>query len=144
VHDEKEIFADFLKSKSLKRTRQRFDILDIFMSAGIHISAYELHLRIKKKHPEIGFSTIYRTLKLLTESGIADEGNFGDGQSRYEAAFKRGNHGHLICRECGRTEEFDSEVIDKVQKRVVKKYGYEVRGRRFEIYGLCSKCVENS
>lgn len=137
---EKEVFANHLKTKNLKKTDQRFNILDIFLTTTGHISAYELHALIRKQHSNIGFSTVYRTLKLFTECGVANDVNFGDGKARFEKAFRRENHGHLICTKCGHTEEFTSSSVDNVQKQIVSKYGYRAQGFRFEIYGLCSKC----
>jgi len=140
VKTEKEILADYLKEKNLKRTEQRFNILDIFLATNGHISAYELHALILKRYSDIGFSTVYRTLKLFTECGLADEVNFGDGRARFEKAFRRSNHGHLVCSKCGHTEEFSSPTVENVQKQIVNKYDYEPQGFRFEIYGLCRKC----
>jgi Fur family ferric uptake transcriptional regulator len=137
---EKIVLAEHLRAKNLKKTEQRFHILDIFLTTTGHISAYELHALIRKHHPDIGFSTVYRTMKLFTECGIANEVNFGDGKSRFEKAFRRDNHGHLICTKCGRTEEFTSPSVENVQKQIVGKYGYKSQGFRFEIYGLCKKC----
>ena len=137
---EKDVLAEHLKTKNLKKTDQRYNILDIFLTTTGHISAYELHALIRKNYPNIGFSTVYRTLKLFTECGIAHEVNFGDGKARFEKAFRRSNHGHLICTKCGHTEEFTSPSVENVQKQIVGKYGYRPQGFRFEIYGICKKC----
>src|SRR5512147_2118389 len=103
---EHEILIGFLRQKGLKQTDQREKILDIFLSNVKHVSADELHAIIRKSDPKIGFSTVYRTLRLLTDAGLAREVNFGDGRSRFEKAFDKNQHGHLICTNCGRTEEF--------------------------------------
>jgi Fur family ferric uptake transcriptional regulator len=142
VKSEREILAEYLRSKGLKKTGPRFNILDVFLSTSGHISAYELRDLIKKRYPGIGFSTVYRTLSIFVECGLANEVNFGDGLARYEKAFRRATHGHLICSRCGRTEEFDSRVVENVQKQVVARHKYKPQGYRFEIYGLCSKCAE--
>jgi len=135
-----DILTKFLLNRNLKKTAPRFQILDVFLSTEGHISAYELHALIKKKHPEIGFSTVYRSLKLLVESKLANEVNFGDGQSRFEKAFKRSQHGHLICTSCGKTEEFISESINNLKKKISGKHKYKLQGANFEIYGLCQDC----
>ena len=137
---EQEVLNKHLKSKKLKKTDQRFGILDIFLRTTGHISAYELHSLIRKSFPHIGFSTVYRTLKLFTECGLADEVNFGDGRARFEKSFRRDNHGHLICTKCGRTREFASSAVDRAQNQIVKEHGYKPQGYRFEIYGLCDHC----
>jgi len=137
---EREVLAEHLKSKNFKRTDQRYNILDTFLTIKGHISAYEFHALVRKHYPYVGFSTVYRTLKLFTECGLANEVNFGDGRSRFEKAFKRVNHGHLICVKCGHTEEFTSPVVDKVHNQIIKEFDYKSQGFRFEIYGLCKKC----
>jgi Fur family ferric uptake transcriptional regulator len=137
---EHDILRDFLANRGLKKTQQRHDILDVFMDSSGHITAYELHSLLQKKHRGIGFSTVYRTLGILTECGIANAVNFGDGQARFEKAFKRENHGHIICTKCGRTEEFDTAPVEKIKNQIINKTGYLAQGCRFEIYGLCQKC----
>jgi Fe2+ or Zn2+ uptake regulation protein len=84
---EHQILTDYLRQKGLKQTSQRFFILDKFLSAKRHLSADEIHAMIREQNPKIGFSTVYRTLKLFTECGIAREVNFGDGRARFERAF---------------------------------------------------------
>jgi Fur family transcriptional regulator, ferric uptake regulator len=137
---EHDILRDYLANQGLKKTQPRHDILDAFLDSDGHITAYELHSMLQKRHQGIGFSTVYRTLKILTECGVAIEVNFGDGQARFEKAFKRENHGHLICTSCGRTEEFNTREVDKIKSKITGKAGFKEQGYRFEIYGLCSKC----
>jgi len=142
MKSETEILTEYLLSKKLKRTDQRYRILDVFLRTTGHISAFELHSLVKKQHQDIGFSTVYRTLGIFTDCGLAYEVNFGDGQARYEKAFRRGDHGHLICSKCGRTIEFSLQSIEGIQNQVLKKHGYRPQGLRFEIYGLCGKCLK--
>jgi len=137
---ETDILTKFLNNRNLKKTAPRYHILDAFLSTEGHISAYELHTLVKKKHPEIGFSTVYRSLKLLVESKLANEVNFGDGQSRFEKAFNRSQHGHLICTNCGKTKEFVSESIDSLQTKIANEHKYKIQGVSFKIYGICPDC----
>lgn len=137
---EQEILTGFLRQKGLKQTGQRGKILDAFLSNPKHVSADELHAIIRKADPRIGFSTVYRTLRLLTEAGLATEVNFGDGRARFERAFDRDRHGHLICTSCGRTEEFAVAAIEKSIKQVSSNVGFKSLGHRLEVYGLCKRC----
>jgi Fur family ferric uptake transcriptional regulator len=137
---EREILNGYLRQKGLKQTSQRFIILDAFLSSGKHISADELHTIIRKKNPRIGFSTVYRTLRLFTECGLAGEVNFGDGRARFERGFDKSQHGHLICNNCGRTEEFTIGTMQRSLKQITAKSGFKGEGHRFEVYGLCRKC----
>jgi Fur family ferric uptake transcriptional regulator len=140
MRTERDILDDHLDSQGLKKTQQRYAILDTFLANPGHISAYELHALLRKRHQGIGFSTVYRTLRLFTECRLAHEVNFGDGQARFEKAFHRDNHGHLICSKCGHTEEFDAPSIAKTETQISEKHGYKILGFKFEIYGLCKKC----
>ena len=140
MRKEQEILSEYLKHKGLKHTDQRDKILEIFLSTSRHISADELHASIKKSNPRIGFSTVYRTLKIFTECGLANEVNFGDGRARFEKAFDKSQHGHLICTRCGKTEEFETDALVKSVKKIADSKQFSPEGHRFEIYGLCRRC----
>jgi Fur family transcriptional regulator, ferric uptake regulator len=137
---EQEILINFLKQRGLKQTSQREKILEIFLSNVKHLSADELHAIIRKNDPQIGFSTVYRTLRLFTDAGLAREVNFGDGRARFEKALDKGQHGHLICTSCGKTEEFSVSAIEKSIKQVSANVGFKPLGHRLEVYGLCKRC----
>lgn len=141
VKKEQEILTDFLKRKGLKQTSQRGVILDSFLSTTMHVSADELHDMIRKQNPRIGFSTVYRTLRLFTDCGLAREVNFGDGRARFERAFDKSQHGHLICTRCGKTEEFSIGSMQKLIKQITARSGFRAEGHRFEVYGLCKRCL---
>ena len=135
-----EHLAEYLMGQGLKSTRQRDEILNIFVSAGRHLSAEELYLLIKKSNPAIGYATVYRTLKLLAEAGLAEERHFEDGFNRYEYRATDGHHDHLICTKCGAILEFENEQIEQLQHHVAKKNRFLVQSHRLELYGLCSEC----
>jgi Fur family ferric uptake transcriptional regulator len=135
-----EHLAEYLTGQGLKSTRQRDEILNIFVSAGRHLSAEELYLLVKKSDPAIGYATVYRTLKLLAEAGLAEERHFEDGFNRYEYKATDGHHDHLICTKCGSIIEFENEQIEQLQYHVAKKNRFLVQNHRLELYGLCSGC----
>jgi len=117
-------------------------ILETFLEAAEHLTLQELLVRAKLKESGIGFATVYRTMKLLTEAGIACEHRFGDGQARYELAeFGGEHHDHLICTSCGRIEEFEDEVVEAQQELVVEALGWSMSRHVHEIYGLCPACL---
>lgn len=133
--------AEYLSGQGLKSTSQRDSILQAFVDAGRHVSAEELYVAIKKKAPGIGYATVYRTLKLLAEAGIAEERRFEDGFTRYEyRPSDAAHHDHLICTRCREIVEFENDRIEALQEDVAKKNGFEVQSHRLEIYGLCTKC----
>lgn len=137
----REKFSRYIQSKGFKSTKQRDDIVDVFLSSDKHISTEDLYLKVKIKNPSIGFATVYRTLKLLTDSGIAEEINFGDGHARYEKSLSGdSHHDHLICTRCGKIEEFENHEIEKLQEEVTKKYKFKMKKHKLEIYGVCVRC----
>lgn len=135
-----EHLADYLAGQGLKSTRQRDRILQVFIGAGRHLSAEELYGIVHKTDPGIGYATVYRTLKLLAQAGLAEERRFDDGFTRYEYNASDGHHDHLICTSCGRIVEFENERIEQLQDDVARSKGFEVRSHRLELYGLCSEC----
>lgn len=138
--EKQKAFREFIASKGLKTTRQRGIILDSFLSSDRHISIEELYLKLRSKHPSIGYATVYRTLKLFAESGIAREIQFGDGQTRYEHSAEGEHHDHLVCTGCGKIIEFENETIEQLQQEVASSHGFRIKSHKLELYGLCSGC----
>jgi Fur family transcriptional regulator, ferric uptake regulator len=136
----KKIFQEFIAAKGLKSTRQRDLILDAFLSSDRHISIEELYLKLRAKHPSIGYATVYRTLKLFAESGIARETHFGDGQTRYEHLLEGEHHDHLVCTRCGAIVEFENEAIEQLQSAVAQQHGFHIENHKLELYGACANC----
>ncbi len=135
-----EQLTEYLSEQGLKSTRQRDDILKAFVSAGRHVSAEELYLLVKKTNPHLGYATVYRTLKLLAEAGLAEERHFEDGYTRYEYRASDSHHDHLICTRCGRILEFENESIETLQHEVAKKNRFLVQSHKLELYGICHDC----
>lgn len=136
----KQAFREYLLERGLKSTRQREIILDAFLRAGAHPSTEELYLKIRKKHPNIGYATVYRTLKLFSECGIAEERNFGDGQTRYESVSGAEHHDHLICNTCGSIMEFEDSRIEELQRQVALEHNFQITSHRLELFGICDRC----
>jgi Fur family ferric uptake transcriptional regulator len=136
----KKLFQEFAAQKGLKSTRQRDAVLDLFLSSDRHMSIEELYLKLRAKHPTIGYATVYRTLKLFAESGIAREIQFGDGQTRYEHVEEGEHHDHLVCTRCGTIVEFSNESIEKLQDAVADSHGFLIETHKLELYGICKKC----
>ena len=134
------VLQTYMDKKGLRSTDQRRLIVDTFFHADNHVSIEELLAQVRAKDPRVGYATVYRTLKLLTESGVANERRFGDGLTRYELADDATHHDHLICIECSEIVEFEEPRIEELQERVAKKYGFALRSHKHELYGLCAKC----
>jgi Fur family ferric uptake transcriptional regulator len=130
----------YLARRGLKHSRQRERIAEIFMSLRGHVSVDELLARARREDRRVSLATVYRTMKLLAESGLAAAREFGDGQTRWEVAAGREHHDHLICTGCGEIVEFTNEQIEALQAAVAKKHGFEVERHRLELYGRCARC----
>ncbi len=126
-----------IEREGLKQTRQRVIILEAFFGAGNHLSVEEVLRAVQAVQPAIGAATVYRTLKLFVEAGLAHERNFGDGQSRYEPAHDDEHHDHLICTDCNTIFEFEEAEIERRQAEVAERHGIRLRSHRHEIYGEC-------
>ena len=134
----KERWSTFLRDKSLNTTQQRELIVDVFLRSHEHQSIDELLARVRKKNPRVGYATVYRTLKLLLDSGLASSRQFDDGQTRYEVA--GAHHDHLICVKCNLILEFENDEIERLQERMaVELGGFRVLRHKHELYCLCPK-----
>lgn len=140
VREAETIFQDHLKKVGLKRTAQRSTILRTFLETRDHLSTDELYRLVKKRDEGIGFTTVYRTLKLLTECGLASEVAFNDGIARYEHQYQRRNHHHMVCTECGSSVEFFSPGIERIEQEIGRKNKYIPTRHTFQIYGICETC----
>jgi Fur family ferric uptake transcriptional regulator len=136
----KEKLAVYIASHRLKATRQRDIIVDAFFSVPGHLGIEELVRRARGIDRSIGAATVYRTMKILTDAGIASVRHFEGGQTRYEAAFDRHHHDHLICVSCGDIFEFENERIEELQDRVAAEHGFVVTQHKLELYGYCQAC----
>lgn len=134
------VLAKYMSERGLKSTRQRSLIIDTFFEAHGHLSVEEVWAQVRARDPKVSVATVYRTMKLLSESGLAHARNFGDGQTRYEPAVGRHHHDHLICTNCGRIVEFENDRIEQMQDAVAKKHGWKVTSHKMELYGLCKDC----
>lgn len=138
--EEKQIFASHLVRHRLKRSRQREVILNVFLRSQRHLSVEELLRLAQKVRSDIGRTTVYRTLKLLTAAGLARELAL-EGESRFERQYKREHHDHFICNACRGIFEFASEEIERIQEETAARIGFVIEGHHHQIYGTCRKCT---
>lgn len=138
--EEKEIFLDHILKAGLRRTVQRELILLTFLRTEDHLTSEDLYWLVHKEDPTIGHTTVYRTLKLLTEAGLAREVRFGDNKTYYEHHFKHEHHDHMICTECGKVIEFFSPDIEDLQDQMAEKFGFKLSHHSLRMWGVCSDC----
>ena len=137
--NEYDIFKDYIKQFNLRWTSQRKLILDVFLQQSGHIHIDEIYERVRRLDHTIGIATIYRTMKLLVESGLAEIHTFND-KTTYERLFQVRHHDHLICKTCKKTVEFEHPLIEKYQLEVCESHGFTLKSHRMDLYGVCKDC----
>ncbi|MEA3493147.1 MAG: transcriptional repressor [Candidatus Margulisiibacteriota bacterium] len=133
-------FKKYLEQKSLKLTRQRTAIAQMFLAKKGHICVDELYYTLRKKYPSIGHTTVYRTIKLLKNAKIAAEMNFTGKRKRFEQVLDRKHHDHFICRKCGKVIEFFDSDLERRQEKICKKYNFDSKQHQMQIFSICGKC----
>ncbi len=139
----------FYRRHGFRNTQARQVVLDVFYSSREHLSAEDIYLKIHRKYPGIGLTTVYRTLEILNRLGIIEKHDFGDGRARYEITHhmcKKGHHHHLVCSECGRIIDYDdfvdkeTELIKDVEEHIARKHGFKITGHLVQFFGICPEC----
>jgi len=131
-----------LQEKGVRLTRQRQILLELIDESAKHLDAEGLFHLAKEKDPKINRVTVYRTLKMLKESGLIDEldlMHFNGEQHFYETRMKQ-EHAHVVCLRCGRVEEFFGEPLQRLRRQVEANFGFQVIVARTEMGGYCSDC----
>lgn len=138
--DPAQVLRDYVSKNGLKLTRQRELIAHVFFSSSDHLSAENLLERVREEDSNISLATVYRTMKLLTECGLAEPHKFSDNHTVYEPAHgDEEHHDHIICRDCDQIFEFYDAQIEGLQEQIAKKLGFEVVDHRMELYVRCTK-----
>jgi Fur family ferric uptake transcriptional regulator len=132
---------ELLTAKRLKKTSQRALIWAALLEAKDHPSVEEIREGLLSQGHRIGLATIYRTLKLLLESGFIRQSKL-HGMTRYEPLISQPNHLHFICNSCGSTVEFPSRKIENLIRRATDLHSFEERYSRYAIFGLCRACLK--
>lgn len=137
---EKEIFLEHIQRAGLRRTAQRDLILETFLRTDEHLTSEDLYRLVHRVDPSVGHTTVYRTLKLLIEAGLAREVRFGDNKTYYEHHYNHEHHDHMICTQCGKVLEFFSQAIEDLQDQMAAKFGFRPTHHSLRLWGLCAEC----
>lgn len=140
MFDPVEEFSKYISDSGLKNTPQRRLIVEVFFRSGKHLSTEELYEQVKAEDSGIGQATVYRTLKLLCEAGLAKEQHFGENTARYEPIEDDSHHDHLICTICGKNLEVMDEEIERLQEELARRCGFVLTSHRMIMYGQCADC----
>jgi len=129
-----------LRNVGLKVTDQRMLILkELYGSSSRHVTAQQVYESVSEVDPSIGFATVYRLLRNLTDAGIMTETRMGGISARYELS-SREHHDHLTCENCGVICEFENPQIEKLQSEVAAQFGFSLTHHVLELFGICPAC----
>ena len=130
-------------------TAGREAILDVLAAEEGHLSAEDIYMKIHDKYPNVGLTTVYRTLDILSSLGMVSKLDFGDGRARYELAEGpqgQNHHHHLVCTECNRVVDYtdfideEVELLRETEEGLEKKYNFKITNHIIQFYGLCESC----
>ncbi|MDQ3516392.1 MAG: transcriptional repressor [Gemmatimonadota bacterium] len=133
-------FASYLRDHNLPVTAQRLAIADVVLGSESHQSADDVARELRSRGSAAGLATVYRTIEVLTRSGLVVERDFGEGFKRYEPARDTPHHEHLLCSVCGRVTEFRDERLERMTTLIAEQHRFSRRGHRLVIYGTCDDC----
>lgn len=136
-----DLFRSYLHRNHLPLTHQREAIAMALFEASHHQSVDDLADLLRGRSEHVGKATIYRTLNLLVEAGLARELDFGEGFKRYEHQAGETQHDYLVCTSCGKVARFRREAIDRLQADIAAELGFDVQSRMLKIYGVCDSCA---
>ena len=136
----KQKFMEFLDQKNLRLTSQRQAIIDSVFSTEEHFTAEQLLEWSRRRDRSVSRATVYRTLPLLTESGLVREMDFGKDHKFYDPNYAdHPNHSHIICQDCDKIVEFESEKIEKLENEISHNLGFELKMQRLQISARCEE-----
>lgn len=131
-------FLEFLSQKNLRLTTQRMTIIETALNTDEHFTAEQLLDWSREKDKSVSRATVYRTLPLLTESGLVREMDFGKDYKFYDPNYAdHPNHNHIICQDCEKIVEFESEKIAKIEDEITHRLGFSIKTQRLQISGTC-------
>jgi Fur family ferric uptake transcriptional regulator len=134
-----EVLRGELRERELPFTHQRESIAQVLFESTRHMSADDVAAELRSRGEHAGKATVYRTLALLVEIGLATEHDFDEGFKRYEAQIGTAHHDHLICTACGKVIMFQHSGLDDIVAEVASRHGFEAITRQVKIFGTCGE-----
>jgi Fur family ferric uptake transcriptional regulator len=132
---------DEARRRGVRWTTQRQVIVETFTASGEHITVEDLHHRVRAIDRTVSAATVYRTINMLVEMGVATKRHFGSGSASFECEVDKAHHDHLVCVSCGKIQEFHNDRIEELQVEVARGHGFALSHHRMELYGTCAECV---
>ena len=138
----KKVLDEYLEKNNLRKTKQRYDILDIIYSETEHFTVDELDFLIKTKNIKISRATLYNTIDLLEKLDLIKKHKFNSKISFYEKSFYQKKHSHIICRTCGKIIEFCDPRLFRIQEDIAEYYKFAISDSEIIFYGECQECIK--
>ncbi|MBN1682817.1 transcriptional repressor [Candidatus Bathyarchaeota archaeon] len=132
-----QIIAKF-HEKGFKATPQRLAICKYVLLSKDHPTTDMIYNEVKQEYPTISLATVYQTLHLLSDIGLLQELDSNNGISRYDP--KTSPHINIICKKCGKVEDYESERLEKFWSKIVDDLGFKPLGQRIDVYRYCEDC----
>jgi Fur family ferric uptake transcriptional regulator len=142
MKSEIQVFREYVRQRSLRRTQEREDILQEIFAIHGHFDVDELHLRLRAKRSKVSKASIYRALPLFIDCGLVREVDFSDGHWHYEHIYGHAHHSHLRCLKCGEVLEFQEPRLRLLEEQLAREYGYRIKGHQLQVNGYCATCQE--
>lgn len=130
------VFRRFLKSRDLKYTQERADVLDAIIARDGSFEAEELLLDLRARGHDVSKATVYRTIRLLLDAGIITQSLFDAKQSHYELIYGREPRDCMVCMKTGRRVEFTNRELIALRDRICRELGWHAVGHRFQIFAV--------
>ena len=141
AHDQLKAIEEYMKSRGFKLTRPRRRVVEKLLDVKGHVSADELFDLLRKDSEDVSRATVYRTLSIVSQSGLVDGHDFDGGRRVYEPMVGRAHHDHLFCIACGKVIEFEEDGIERLQEAVVARYRFTPVYHSHKIFGYCENCA---
>ena len=143
MKSEIQVFQEYIRGRSLRRTPEREQILQEIFEIHGHFDVDELHLRLRDKGSKVSKASIYRALPLFIDCGLVREVDFSEGHWHYEPIYGHTHHSHLRCLGCGQVVEFEAPALKVLENELARDHGYRIKGHSLQVHGYCRSCQEN-